>query len=117
MVKIKSMSLKILILSIGLIVVTCSEPIVGEGYGTVSINFSLPEEGNALLEIENRFDIIVASYDYGIVNPGSYSYEWSGRDAEGQLLPEGLYYAVLTVQLENDTKIFSSPIWLIDPNQ
>lgn len=95
---------------------SCSEPTIGEGYGSVTMEFNVAEEVEARIEVQNRFDKVVTIKEYGLIDPGVYSFVWSGHDENGGLVPEGLYYGVLTIGSGSNSKTYSKALWLLDLN-
>ncbi len=111
------MRLKLLIIGMVMISISCTEPTVGQSYGTMSFNFSFSDSSEARLEIQNRFDKVIIKHDYGKLGPGSYEYVWDGRDAEGVLVQEGLYYGFLRIKIEGDWITYTTGTWVLDPNR
>jgi flagellar hook assembly protein FlgD len=72
--------------------------------GSVGISFKIPEEGNGILEIENRYDTIVKSIDLGILSPGTYLQGWDFTDNDGNYVNEGIYFIYIYL---DDEPIYS----------
>ncbi len=69
-------------------------------YGRLFIQFNISKEGNGLLEIENRYDTIVKSFDLGYLPTGTYGKEWDMTDNEGNPVVEGVYFIYVYVNGE-----------------
>jgi len=77
---------------------SCTAPEIPDAtHGHYSLAFSLPTAGEVKVVISNRFDTVVKTlgpYDY---SPGMYSLGWDQLDEDDELVPIGLYFAVLFV--------------------
>lgn len=94
--------LLILISTIGFLNMNCEsnvlEPV--NDYGRLIIQFNISKEGNGLLEIENRYDTLVKSFDLGYLPTGSHGKEWDMTDNEGNPVVEGVYFIYVYVSGE-----------------
>jgi len=97
--------------------ISCTEPTVGQSYGSRSFHFDSADSTEASIQIQNRFDKVIIKHDYGKLGPGSYEYVWDGRDSEGALVPEGLYFGYLRLKIEGDWITYTSETWVLDPNR
>jgi len=58
---------------------------------TTSIDFGIPSNLNVQINIYNIIGQQVASIDQGLLNAGSYTATWNGKDTFGQSVPSGVY--------------------------
>jgi hypothetical protein len=59
---------------------------------TTSIDFGIPSDLNVQINIYNIIGQQVASIDQGLLNPGSYTVTWNGKDTFGNFVPSGVYF-------------------------
>jgi hypothetical protein len=62
---------------------------------TTRIDYSLPRDGSATLEIVDVQGRVVARPVNGHQNAGEHHVDWNGRGDDGQSLPSGIYFARL----------------------
>ncbi len=62
---------------------------------STTINFSLNNTSNSSLKIMDIKGKEVCVLENKILAPGTYNYTWNGRDKNGALLSDGIYYATL----------------------
>ena len=58
---------------------------------TTSIDFGIPSNLNVHINIYNIIGQQVVSIDKGLINAGSYTATWNGKDTFGQSVPSGVY--------------------------
>ena len=66
--------------------------------------YSLPDEANVTLRIENTFQKEITTLVSNYQMPGMYSVNWNGKDNKGNELPPGLYHYTLTAGDFTDSK-------------
>jgi hypothetical protein len=59
---------------------------------TTSFDFGIPSDLNVQINIYNIIGQQVASIDQGLLNPGSYTVTWNGKDTFGNFVPSGVYF-------------------------
>lgn len=57
---------------------------------TISVTVSAPGQYQSIIEIGGG---VAAEKDLGLLQPGTYSWTWNGRDLQGRVSREGRYYA------------------------
>ena len=68
--------------------------------GTVKIQFSLERESYVIVEIKNRYNSVVRSFDEGIIPPGQHEIIWDTTDNNGDRIFEGIYFIFIFVDGE-----------------
>lgn len=71
--------------------------------GSYTIAFNLDESSDVVIDIENRFDTIVNSYDLGNLPGGNHHMTWDRLDKNGEDLLPGSYFIVLSINGEKHT--------------
>ena len=78
------------------------------------MRFNVSEQSYARFDIENRFDKIVFTKEYDPISPGAYSIAWDGKDQNGELQPEGLYFGILQITIDGKPITYTGEMWLWD---
>ena len=68
---------------------------------SVAIRYSLAAPGSASLRIYDQSGRVVREFAVGVKH-GTHSVRWDGRDAQGRLLANGVYFCRLVVGLGHD---------------
>lgn len=70
----------------------------------VSINYYLPKKADVSIEIYNLKGQRVKILDKGLKAKGNYSITWNGKDEEGNLIANGVYFAAIMSQCSHVIK-------------
>ena len=62
------------------------------------LRFSLPQAGNAKLDVYDLQGRRIQQLHNGLLNAGQHQLQWDGRSGNGEKLPDGLYLIRLTVE-------------------
>lgn len=81
---------------IGREVVSVDNSLIKSGSSPIEGNFTLEEDAEVLLTVYNSVGQQVAQIYPGVVEAGSYSFEWNGKDSSGSALLDGVYYFEIT---------------------
>jgi hypothetical protein len=71
---------------------------------STTINFALPQAGNAKVEVYNVLGALVAVPFNGMLEAGNHSVVWDGKDAHGQPVASGVYFYRMSAGSYTDTK-------------
>ncbi|MEW5874459.1 MAG: SBBP repeat-containing protein [Candidatus Zixiibacteriota bacterium] len=72
--------------------------------GATTIRFDLSKAGSAALSVVNILGQTVLTHRESDLAPGSYSFEWNGRDMQGSPLPSGVYLYRLRTDRDVQTR-------------
>ncbi|MEA3266713.1 MAG: FlgD immunoglobulin-like domain containing protein, partial [Candidatus Fermentibacteria bacterium] len=66
------------------------------------IPYELSEQSNVMLEIYNTHGQSIQTLVSETQSTGQYSTQWFGADANGKLVPSGMYFARLQIGKQSD---------------
>ncbi len=91
----------LLLFAVVVIIMSCKsnvlEPVHGE---KLNFFYKIAEGGNVLIEIENRVNEVVRSFELGHLPNGHYQQGWEYTDNNGNPIVEGVYFIYIYVDEE-----------------
>ena len=60
--------------------------------GTTNFGFELPNSGNVIFIITDRYNSEVKTFDLGELNAGLHTLSWDGKNNNGNNVNEGVYF-------------------------
>ena len=73
-------------------------------YQDMNINYTLASKGQIDIEILNSNGQLLKRIEQQQMQPGSYTTSWDGKDAQGNILPTGIYFCRISTAGTVSTK-------------
>ncbi|MBL7996974.1 hypothetical protein JNM05_16530 [bacterium] len=104
----------LVILFLSFVMVSCESNELDEFQpSSVTIKFSLPSPATVTLIIQNSYNTTIRSLRVKESLPAGYHTSvWNGTDDNEHLIPEGIYFYVLEIDIDGNTSKFTRMIQL-----